>query len=621
MLHFKPCSFFLLFFLFFTFTKVYSQKDQRYFKVAIYTRAYEVQKMKDSHWLDSTWAIISSQLKIDKIYLETHRDLVIVDKETLTKAISFFKSKGIKIAGGITYTIDESNQFQTFCYTNASERAKAKEIIEYTASFFDEIILDDFFFTSCKCDLCIKAKGDQSWTDYRLDLMTHAAQDLIINPAKKVNPNVKVIIKYPNWYEHFQGLGFNLETEPKLFDGVYTGTETRDAVFSNQHLQPYLSYLIYRYYNNLKPGKNGGGWVDTGGMRFYDRYAEQLWLTLLAKAPEITLFDYRQMLIPLRKEWEPVWKDQDVSFDYKSFFPITEKNTMAKTAGHSFDAINKVIGSIGNPVGIKSYKPYHSNGEYFLQNYLGMIGIPMDIVPEFPTDDGMILLTEQAKKDPEIVEKIKNRLMSGKDVMITSGLLRALQDRGIRNIVDLEYTDRKSMVEDFLLGRSFVKGKAPMLIPQIQYLTNDSWEIISGMDSGLGWPLLLQGKFDNATLYVITIPENFADLYNLPVEVLDKIREIFSKQLDISIEGSSMVSLFLYDNKTFVLHSFNDEPVEMKVVLKTKGMKLSDLLNNEIYSPIVREPERRWSKVVGKEKYIYSVKLSPHSFRAFSVGE
>ena len=45
-----------------------------------------------------------------------------------------------------------------------------------------------------------------SWTDFRLKLMTDAARDLIINPAKAVNPKVKIVIKYPNWYEHFQGL-------------------------------------------------------------------------------------------------------------------------------------------------------------------------------------------------------------------------------------------------------------------------------------------------------------------------------------------------------------------------------------------------------------------------------
>ncbi len=239
--------------------------DHMNFKVSVYARAYEVRDMADQKKLEETWDLISHQVKIDKIYLETHRDLIIVPEKTLESAIGFFKSKGLKIAGGITYTINESNNFETFCFSNPEHRKKAREIAEYTAKHFDEFILDDFFFTSCKCDLCIKAKGDMSWTDYRLKLMTDAARDLIIDPAKAINPGVKIVIKYPNWYEHFQGLGFNLETEPKMFDGIYTGTETRDAVYSDQHLQPYESYLIIRYFNSIAPGRNGGGWVDPFG--------------------------------------------------------------------------------------------------------------------------------------------------------------------------------------------------------------------------------------------------------------------------------------------------------------------------------------------------------------------
>ena len=71
-----------------------------------------------------------------------------------------------------------------------------------------------------------------------------AAVDLVINPARAVNPDVEVVIKYPNWYEHFQGLGFDLETQPALFDGLYTGNETRSRS-SDQHLQQYHGYSIF----------------------------------------------------------------------------------------------------------------------------------------------------------------------------------------------------------------------------------------------------------------------------------------------------------------------------------------------------------------------------------------
>jgi hypothetical protein len=598
---------------------IQAQGNYKNFKVSVYTRSYEVQKMADSHWLDSTWQVISSQLKVDKIYLEVHRDMNIVDDKTLQSAKKFFQSKGLEVAGGITYTIDESNYFQTYCYSREEYRKKAQQVIEVAARNFDEVILDDFFFTNCKCESCVKAKGDKSWSEYRLELMNEASTSLILGPAKKVNPKVKVIIKYPNWYDHFHEMGFNLETQPTLFDGIYTGTETRDAVYSEQHLQPYLGYLICRYFHNLFPGKNGGGWVDTGGMKTYDRYAEQLWLTILGKVPEMTFFDYRQLLYPLRDNWTPPWKDEKTSFDYSTFFPVKQPATVAQIGSHSLDIIDKIAGDLGNPYGIKSYKPYHSSGEDFLENYLGMIGIPIDLVPQFPKDDKIILLTEHAQKDPEIVEKIKQRLIDGKDVIITSGLVNALQDRGLRNLVNLEYTSRKASVTGFLMLRNIIETPKPIIIPQIQYNTNDSWELISGMDSGLGWPFLHQANFANGMLYMITIPENFADLYNLPVDVLNKVREVVCSPLGIELNGGSQVSLFLYDNNTFVVESFNDKPVEVEVLLSKKPISVTDLsTNNKLEMKIVPPPRFQRGKVV-PEKYSYKIKLATHSFGAFKI--
>jgi hypothetical protein len=43
-------------------------------------------------------------------------------------------------------------------------------------------------------------------------------------------------------------------------------------------------------------------------MHHLDRYAEQLWLALFAKAPEITLFDIRQLLQPIRPQLRAEWQ-------------------------------------------------------------------------------------------------------------------------------------------------------------------------------------------------------------------------------------------------------------------------------------------------------------------------
>ena len=129
------------------------------FKVAVYARAYEVQQMKDPAWLEARWATITSGLKVDRIYLETHRDGVIPDQETLDRVKQFFRSKGVETAGGIATVVNERNRFETFVYTNPEHRKKIQEIVEYTARNFDEVMIDDFFFTSSKTESDIHAKG------------------------------------------------------------------------------------------------------------------------------------------------------------------------------------------------------------------------------------------------------------------------------------------------------------------------------------------------------------------------------------------------------------------------------------------------------------------------------
>ncbi len=552
-----------------------SAQQHHNFKVSIYTRAYEVEKMKDSQWLDSTWRIISEQVQVDKIYLETHRDLLIVPDATLRKAIRFFKEKGLEVGGGITYTIDESNSFETFCYTNPEHRKKVQEIAEHTARYFDDFILDDFFFTSCKCPLCIEAKGDMSWTEYRLKLMTEAGKTLVLDPARKVNPNVRVIIKYPNWYDHFQGLGFDLEHGPYLFDGVWTGTETRDPS-SAQHLQNYLSYNVFRYLDNLRPGFNFGGWVDSGGshMGMY-RYAEQLWLTLFAKAPEVTLFAYNQLL---------------------------RQPQLGKTAHETFSFVDQFLGDLGKPMGIVSYKPFHATGEDFLQNYLGMIGLPMDMRPDFPQDKQVVLLTEQAKFDPQIESKIIKQLLKGGDVIVTTGLVKAIPEQ-IASIAEVRCTDLKAIVNDFGWNG---KSKKDLLIPQVLYLTNDSWEIVSAgkpLTKGvIGYPILLRCPFAEGNMYVLTVPDNFADLYEFPDQALNMIRFFMSRDLDVRIEGPSKIGLFVYDNGTFIVESFLDDPAEVTVVLSTPETSLSELTGNTVYK-------------VQDHKCTFT--LEPHTYKVF----
>ncbi len=593
------------------------------FKVSTYIRAQDVARMDDEKFLKSTWETVSSQVDLDKIYLETHRDAFIVPEKTLTKVKKFFLSKDLEVGGGITFTRSEPTDFETYSYAREDERQMVKHISEYTAKFFDDIILDDFFFIDLKNDDEIAAKGSKSWTEYRLRLMADAGRELVVGPAKAVNPKVKVIVKYPNWYDHFHGLGFNLEEEPTYFDGIWTGNETRDPA-SAQHLQNYLSYNISRYFENIAPGRNLGGWVDAGGINMsMDRYAEQLHLTMLGRLPEIILWNYMQLVdVKISPSMRAAWQSEGGnSFRYDEMVaPYTRDGktitptTMARFADQTLHQTDRLMSHLGNPIGLVSYKPYHSSGEDFLQNYLGMIGLPMDMHPQWPDNREQILLTQQAAKDPQLVEKIKRQLRKGGDVIITTGLLKVIKDE-LSDVVELYCGDLKAIVNDF--GRSG-KSEREFIIPQVKYFTNDAWEVVSAgrpLTGGVsGYPILLRDTYSKGILFVLTIPDDFGNLYDYPAGALNIIRSVMSKDVGAYIEGPSKVSLFPYDNKTLVVENFNDNAVSLRVVVNAKVGKLRNLLTGQEFKP-AQVPVSRWRFVGYTDKQtVFDIQLPAHSY-------
>ena len=610
------------------------------FRVAVCIPVGVVERMTDPAYLQKSWDELSSQVKVDKVYIESYRSGVLADDAMLETVKAFFAARGVEVAGGIAYAAGgdtagftanevESGQFISFCYTDPKQRDYVKHVAEVTARHFDAIMLDDFFFNNTKRDSDIAAKGNASWSEFRVRLMDEVSRDLILGPARAVNPKVKIIIKFPNWYEHFQANGYDLDQEPKLFDGIYTGTETRDPVDNDQHLQQYESYQIVRYFDNISPRGNGGGWVDVYGTRYLDRYAEQLWDTMLSKTPQIVLFQYSDLLR------EPVignrtgWSALDTSFNLEglnkwhaasgSHAPIN----YASVAGYSLSKVNDVLGKLGNPIALASYKPYQSTGEDFLHNYLGMIGIPIDLHPEFPSAAKTILLTESAKFDAEIVNKIKTHLEQGGNIVITSGLLNTLQDKGLGQIADLHATGNILNVQDYWGAYGAGSGAklgatSDVLVPEIAFETNDAWPIVRGTANGRGAPLLIMDRYSKGILYVLTIPENANDLYLLPQAVLTQIKHYLLDGFPVQMDAPSNVGLFAYDNHTFVVESYLDAPTLVTISRPGATGKLRNLATGELVegkAPVI--PPNPFRRTPLPPRTEFHIELQPHSFAAF----
>jgi hypothetical protein len=359
--------------------------------------------------------------------------------------------------------------------------------------------------------------------------------------------------------------------------------------------------------------------------RYVDRYAEQLWDTMLAKTPQIVLFQYSDMLRPAEMGERQAWSGLPTTFtaaglekwhaDSGSSAPAS----WASAAGYALSEVNAVLGKLGKPIGIASYKPYHSTGEDFLQNYLGMIGIPVEMRPEFPADAHTVLLTEQASFDPELVSKIRAQLERGGNVVITTGLLKKLQEKGLEQIADIHMTGNVLRVDEFWGGFGAGSGadlgkNAEILVPEIAFLTNDAWPIVRGTANGRGAPLLLMDRYSKGILYVLTIPENANDLYALPQPVLTAIRKYISSGFPFTLDAPSKVSLFAYDNHSFVVESFLDKPAEVTVSTLGQTTHLRNLASGEELAGKVTEAGRGQRRGRSME---FHFTVQPHSFVAF----
>ncbi len=592
------------------------------FKTVVYIPVAVVVKMKDHAWLESTWKQISSQVHVDKVYIETYRSRVLADDQNIEEVKKFFTDHGVEIAGGICFSDNDNGQFASFTYTKPADRDYVKHVSEFTAKHFDEVILDDFFFANTKTASDIAAKGTESWTDFRLKEMDEVSRDLIVGPAHAVNPRLHIIIKFPNWYEHFQGNGYDLAVEPKIFDGIYAGTETRDPVETDQDLQQYEGYNIVRYFENIDPGHMGGGWVDTYDVRYADRYSEQLWLTVFAKAHEMTLFNWNELIKPAEAGERPWSKDPtDVQWS-KILSRSNGKPTFATLAGDALDQVKPVVAKLGTPVGIASYRPYHATGEDFLHNFLGMIGIPINLFPTYPADAQTILLTEAAKADPKIVDEMKQSLIAGKTVVITSGLLRALEGKGIDELVELRYNPSPIPVTSFIgafgpgAGTDLGTTVKPVLFPQIRFYTNDAWPVIRGISDNNLFPLLLSDNYGTGHLFVLTIPDNPADLYLLPEPTLNALRSYITASFPARLEAPAQVSLMAYDNGSLIIESFRDEPAA--VTLLADARTLTDLQTGKVINGTAIPVTRREAHGPNAgAKMAFKINLQPHSYLAF----
>jgi len=345
---------------------------------------------------------------VDHVYLENFRNGYSADPAVLAAARDFFRRAGVAVGGCVTTT--ELGKPSTgwkiaACYTNRANRAHLRSVFHTAATLFDRILIDDFFFTDCRCSECAAARGARSWEAYRRDLMLNVARHDILDVVHAVNPDARVILKFPQWYDTWQARGYRVDAESQLFDDVWIGNETRNP--RDPHwgqTAQYRAFLITRWLHAIAGAKLRGGWFDAIDTP-PDLYLDQAYETVLSQVPEILLFEYGML----------------------------QRQGAADAAAlqHEMPALMHLSTAIQNTHwrGVATYKPPNSDseGENYLLDEAGMVGIPLAPRATFPQHAATALFASQVLGDPDFVPQLVRFLAAGHRAILTAPLAHALE--------------------------------------------------------------------------------------------------------------------------------------------------------------------------------------------------
>ena len=479
-------------------------------------------------------------LRLSKVYLEDARgDAAAV--AFLREIAAALKAEGFEVSGAVV-PADKG----PLCYNDPKDMATLEGRVRVLAQVFDEIIVDDWLFTTCTCAKCLAGRGSDSWADYRSRLVAEQSKRHLIDVAKQVRPGVQVIIKYPNWYEGHRQHGYDVARQSPQFDGVSVGIETRQRATHDQHIPIYSGYVFQQWIGGDAGPKWRSAWLDNYDMQGDGNdYVAQVWQAVLARTPEIIFWCAGQLHPPIPAS--------DVYPHLVELMP-------------EFD---RLAGMLNGPArGIAIHLPLGSVGEYNIFGYLGMIGLPMAPRTSFPADTKTAIFTQHSLRDPQLATELLARIRAGKEVFLTWPLLQKLRDSELGRVFNVIGEGGTVASSTFRVREGFwdskpVEAARPFAFPKIQTSTWPYVREVALVREDADFGVLLTTPYAEGQVDVLNLPDNSYDLLRLPEAVLNSIRRLFSEELGVRLVGPGGIALYPFGERQYVLYNMSDEPAKV----------------------------------------------------------
>ncbi|MDH7501895.1 MAG: hypothetical protein QHJ82_04155 [Verrucomicrobiota bacterium] len=536
-----------------------ARAGQPQLSVSVYATAGDVQSHLASTEARTNTLPMLTRLGVSRVFLEGRRGDEYVDPATLATVRDYLKSHGIDCSGGIatvpgkTFGVRQTGGLDWLDWESEKTRADVSGFFRENARVFDELIIDDFFCTGDVSAQADRARAGRSWSAYRRDLLVSLIGLLVHQPARETRQNVRLIIKFPQWYDRFHLFGYDPVRMAGKFDKVWVGTEVRNPRTRRMgFVQPTQGYVNFMWIRSIAGEKVRGAWFDHIECSAFN-FIDQACMSVLAGARELTLF-----------------RLGDVAAKHPGDALLAERLP-------ELIAIAKSIQN-AEPDGVYFYKPPNSDADdnLFLADYLGMIGLPIVPVATYPDNSRVVFLAAHAVADPDIQFLVKRHLRRGATLILTPSFLRK-SGRWAQDIAGAVATGLTG------LGRLEERNAAAnsAVVEVDSSLKPTTAGVLSQADcNGLVVPLLTHRQVGAGRVLVLNI-RSFSDTdyrgtgeyllpptelgwARLPQQFLDPLRATLLRPLGMRLDAPAGVIMCVRGKSSFI-YNVNDEPAMIRL--------------------------------------------------------
>jgi hypothetical protein len=382
-------------------------------------------------------------------------------------------------------------------------------------------------------------------------------EPLMLRPAREQRSDVRLIVKFPQWYDRFHLFGYDPARMSMSFDQVRVGTEVRNPLTRRMgFVQPTEGYMNFRWLSSVCGAKTTGAWFDHIECT-PENFIDQAYQSVLAGARELTLFRLGDLMAGHAGD-----------------------DLLVQRLPELMDLARKIQGR--GRQGIPFYKPPNSEAadNLYLMDYLGMIGLP--ILPEvrYREDMSHAVLAAQAAADPAILERVNRHLKRGATIVMTPAFLRCAGERAQRLAgVAVGGAPVPGVAEDIRSGSSRWTLSRPVEVDTSVVVKNARVRM-SGQTRNGEVPVLVERRQGGGRILVLDTrtfsEEDFRSegewllspkprgLSELPQGVADELRRVLRLPQGVELSAPAGVGLYLFDAAR-CLYNFRDEPVQVRL--------------------------------------------------------